>query len=286
MNLLDDIVGQHGYIEQQQEGFYAVRVRTIAGNLTSEQMRTVVNLADRYGNGQLHITTRQSLEIHWVQKKHLPAIFQEIREAGLLTAVRGARVMTVIACPGKRLCKRGIVDTVRLADEMNALLVGQETAAKTKIAISGCPNSCAKPQINDIGLHGVVLPVVATGCRACQICRQSCPRKAITICHDQVQIDASLCSGCRNCIHNCPQQAFKGEVQGYVLYLGGKIGRQPLLGQRVFEVLDEQQAMSYIQAILKAYRQTGLKGERIGAVIERIGLENFQREILNHLSGI
>jgi dissimilatory sulfite reductase (desulfoviridin) alpha/beta subunit len=61
-------IRQHGHIKQQQQGFVAVRIRTIAGNMTSDQLRKVAYLSDKYGQGQLHITTRQSVEIHWVQE--------------------------------------------------------------------------------------------------------------------------------------------------------------------------------------------------------------------------
>ena len=154
-------IRQHGHIKQQQQGFAAVRIRTIAGNMTSDQLRKVADLSDKYGQGQLHITTRQSVEIHWVQENQLETIFQEIQDFDLLLAVRGPRIMTVIACPGITLCKRGIGDTVMLANQLNDCMVGREMSGKTKIAVSGCPSSCAKPQINDIGLHSVMIPAVA-----------------------------------------------------------------------------------------------------------------------------
>ncbi|WP_371379344.1 4Fe-4S binding protein [Sporomusa aerivorans] len=273
-------IKQHGTIEQLQPGFAAVRIRTIAGNMTSDQFRTAAGLADKYGRGQLHITTRQSVEIHWVQTGQLAAAFRELLAAGLLLAVRGRRIMTVIACPGKALCRRGLGDTADLAAQLNAGMVGQELAGKTKIAVSGCPSACAKPQINDIGLHGVILPAVTGNCSLCNLCGQNCNSQAIEVRENNLSIDRDKCAGCGQCVKHCPHQALTAQKQGFAVYVGGKIGKKPLLGVKVFAVIPEQDALGYVQAILNAYRQLSLQGERIGDVIQRIGLPPFRQEII------
>jgi anaerobic sulfite reductase subunit C len=273
-------IRQHGHIEQRQKGFSAVRIRIIAGNMTSNQLRKVADLSDKYGQGQLHITTRQSVEIHWVQEKQFDKIFQEIHDSGLLLAVRGSRIMTVIACPGRTLCKKGIGDTVMLATHLNDVMVGRELSGKTKIAVSGCPNSCAKPQINDIGLHGVTIPIVTDGCIGCNFCVQSCKAEAIEVREFIPYIDRKKCIECGICVKICPKQVLIAERQGYAVYVGGKIGRKPMLGTKIFSVIPEQEAISYIQGILDVYNRLGFKGERIGAMINRIGIANFQKELL------
>lgn len=273
-------IRQHGHIKQQQQGFAAVRIRTIAGNMTSDQLRKVAYLSDKYGQGQLHITTRQSVEIHWVQENQLKTMFQEIYDFGLLLAVRGPRVMTVIACPGVTLCKRGIGDTTRLATQLNDCVVGRDLSGKTKIAVSGCPSSCAKPQINDIGLHGIIIPTVIEGCVGCNFCTQHCKVAAIKVEEMMPSIDSSKCIGCGACVKNCPQKALTAKRQGYAVYVGGKIGKKPMLGTKIFSVIPEQEAISCIQRILEAYSRLSFKGERIGTVINRIGMTNFQQEVL------
>ncbi|QDR79195.1 4Fe-4S dicluster domain-containing protein [Sporomusa termitida] len=276
----NNVIKQHGRIEQRQTGFVAVRIRTIAGNLTSSQLRKVADLCDKYGRGQLHITTRQSVEIHWVQEHRLNILLQEIHDLGLLLAVRGPRVLTVIACPGRGLCQRGISDTVLLAAQLNELMVGHELPGKTKIALSGCPNSCAKPQISDIGLHGVTIPAVAAGCAGCNSCVQGCKAEAIKVQQYVPHIDSNKCVGCGICIKNCPQQAVVARRRGYAVYVGGKIGRTPMLGTKILSAIPEQEAVFYIQAILDVYNRLSFKGERIGTAIKRIGVETFRQEIL------
>ncbi len=280
----NDPINKHGQIEQLQKGFFAVRIRTIAGNLSSEQLRKVAELTDKYGRGQLHITTRQSLEIHWVQELRLADLFREIQDAGLLLAVRGARMLSVIACPGRTLCQRGISDTIMLTNRLNEGMVGNELPGKTKIAVSGCPSSCAKPQINDIGLHGVSIPAVNGGCVGCGVCAQSCKVKAAQIHNGRLSINGSKCVGCGVCVKKCPHQVLSSERQGYAIYVGGKIGRVPMLGTKLFASIPEEEAVFYIETILDVYQQLSLEGERIGTVIKRIGLDTFREELFKKAS--
>ncbi len=275
----DSFIKRHGYLEQQQKGLFAIRIRTIAGNLTSVQMRNLADLSDKYGNGQLHITTRQSVEMHWVPESQLGDIFHEIHDLGLLPAVRGPRVLTTIACLGVALCKKAICDTKALAAQLDASMVGREQPGKTKIALSGCPNSCAKPQINDIGLHGVIVPSAVDGCVGCNNCVNICKAKAITVCDRVPYILVEKCISCGLCVRSCPKQALIGQNQGYTVFIGGKIGNKPMLGNKVFTVIPEKKAIFYIEAILCAYNRLAHKGERIGDVITRIGLAGFRQEI-------
>lgn len=283
MNDNHRLIEQHGYIKQQEDGLFAVRVRTIAGNLTSVHLRNLADLSDRYGNGQVHITTRQSVELHWIPEEKLDSIFQEINELGLLLAVRGPRILTVIACPGISLCKKGICNTENLAAQLNDLLVGHNQPSKTKIALSGCPNSCAKPQINDIGLHGFIVPIADSGCIGCKTCENVCKFQAVSIQDGRPYISVEKCIGCGLCVKFCPNHVLRIHKRGYSLYIGGKIGRKPILGSRIFAVIPEQDAISYIEIILQAYNQWAYENERIGDVINRVGLSSFLKEILQHV---
>ena len=270
-------------IEQKQKGFRAVRVRTIGGNLTSAQLRSLADLADQYGKGRVHITPRQSVEIHWVPQEKQDSMLQAIPDFDLLLAVRGARVLTTIACPGAALCKKGICDTDALTAQLNQLVVGREQPGKTKIAVSGCPNSCAKPQINDIGLHGVIIPSVSNGCVGCNDCVKVCKVNAISVQNNVPRIDFEKCVWCGLCVRSCSHQALIAEKQGYAVYIGGKIGRNPMLGRKIFEAIPEQQAAFIIEAILDAYRDVGQRGERLGEVIQRIGLDRFRQEMMKRV---
>ena len=77
-----------GIYAQRQEGYFMQRVKLAAGVISSQQARTVVNVAESFGKGTVHLTSRGSMEVHWLQGKDLPAIKQEFAKVGLTS--RGA----------------------------------------------------------------------------------------------------------------------------------------------------------------------------------------------------
>lgn len=266
---------QKGFIAQKQAGFYAMRIRTRGGNMSSAQLYKVAELADKYGQGQIHFTTRQAVEMCGVPEDFYTDIAREIMDAGLLPAVCGPRVRTIVACPGSRVCRFGIADTTTLAEQLDQLFVGTEVPSKTKLNISGCPNSCAKPQESDLGLQGVVIPRVQAGCVGCGACTRVCKVKAIAVADSVPIIDRELCVCCGLCVRACPKQALVTDKQGYNVFAGGKIGRQPGLGTKMFTAVGEQEAVRYIDALIRAYRLLARKGERISQTLARVGKENF-----------
>jgi anaerobic sulfite reductase subunit C len=274
---------QNGFIEQKQKGYYAMRIRTRGGNMTSEQLRHVADLADKYAQGKLHFTTRQAVEMPWVPEIHYEAIMHEIVALGLLPAVCGPRFRTIVACPGAQVCKFGLQDVTTLAEQLDELCVGRELPAKTKLGISGCPNSCAKPQENDIGLQGTVLPKAGDGCVGCGACVKVCKAAAVKVADNSPKFDTTQCIGCGQCIKICPRKAIEQGQEGYQLYAGGKIGRFPQLGRVLVRLIPAQDAVLYIEAVLAVYVRLANKGERVAQMLKRIGYETFVVELNNEV---
>lgn len=77
-----------GIYRQRQEGFFMQRVKLAAGAISAEQARTVAAVATRYGKGEIHLTTRGSMEIHWLQEDQLPDVKRALATVGLTS--RGA----------------------------------------------------------------------------------------------------------------------------------------------------------------------------------------------------
>ena len=77
-----------GIYKQRQEGFFMQRVKLPAGVLSAEQACKVAAVADRFGRGAVHLTTRGSMEIHWIKEEDLPVVKQELAKVGLTS--RGA----------------------------------------------------------------------------------------------------------------------------------------------------------------------------------------------------
>ncbi len=77
-----------GIYKQRQEGFYMQRVKLPAGVISAGQARTVATVSTRFGQGTIHLTTRGSMEIHWLKEENLPQVKRELAMAGLTS--RGA----------------------------------------------------------------------------------------------------------------------------------------------------------------------------------------------------
>jgi len=275
-----DELKKDGFLRQKQKDTYIVRFRSIAGNLTSDQLRELADLADKYGRGYIHVTTRQGAEIPWVDMKKCNKMNKEIKAKGLNTGASGPRIRTVAACPGNEVCRYGLMNSRATACELDTAFFGRPAPVKTKIAVTGCPNSCAKPQENDIGLMGAVEPGLnEEKCTGCGLCQKVCPNKAISIVEGRPVIDKTRCLLEGRCISSCPVDAMQEQRRGYLLYAGGKIGRKAQLGRVVADFVRENEVTEAVEKVLAAFETLAQKGERIADTIARVGIEDFRTEM-------
>jgi sulfite reductase (ferredoxin) len=144
-------------ISQRQPGFKAAVVRLPSGDITSEQMFMLADLAERYANGNIRTTINQNLIVRWIPDSQLPHFYQELVEQGL--GDPGAEgVEDIVACPGTDTCGLGITSSKGLARALAEVFPAGQTPDDLKgvdVKISGCHNSCAQHHIATIGLHGV-----------------------------------------------------------------------------------------------------------------------------------
>ena len=274
-----------GFIPQRQQGYLIMRVRNCSGNMTAEGLRKLADLAERYGNGQVHVTTRQAVEIPGVKEELFEEALQAIRDAGLLPAVCGPRIRPIVACPGTDSCPYGLRATRILAKKLDDQFVTKDLPAKTKIAISGCPNSCTKPQGNDIGFKGVVEPLIDhESCIICGACVRRCPSEAMKIEDETLHIDDAKCLSCGVCIRLCPKKALCPGRQGYNIYVGGKGGRYSSESELLASFVEEEQVISYLEAILATYEELAATGERLHFLLTRTGLPNFKQKVAEKIT--
>ena len=144
-------------VNQRQLGFAAAVIKLPSGDITSEQMFALANLAEKYSNGNIRTTIDQNLIIRWIPDFRLHEFFDELAAEGLGTP--GADLVEdIVACPGTDTCGLGITSSKGLARSLAELFPPGETPDDLKgvnIKISGCHNSCAQHHIATIGLHGV-----------------------------------------------------------------------------------------------------------------------------------
>ncbi len=144
-------------ITQKQAGYAAVVIKLPMGDLTSQQMFLVSDLAERYSNGNLRTTINQILIVRWVPETNVQEFYDDLVAASL--ADPGAELVEdIIACPGTDTCGLGITSSKGLSRAMAEIFppgLVPEDLKDVSVKISGCHNSCAQHHIATIGLHGV-----------------------------------------------------------------------------------------------------------------------------------
>jgi len=150
---------KRGFIRQRQEGFFVLRTRMAFGTYNGKTLDVIKRIAEKYARGIAHATTRQGLEVPFIKLEDIPNVEKELAANSILTGTSGARVRTTTVCPGNNWCKSGLIDTFLLEKRIDVeagVKCGADLPHKLKIAISGCPNGCTRPQFTDIGIHGKI----------------------------------------------------------------------------------------------------------------------------------
>jgi sulfite reductase (ferredoxin) len=145
----------HVGIRAQRDGNYYVGFAPRVGRLDADALFAIADLADRYGSGRIRTTAQQKMVIVDVPADQAEALAAELAAADLRVRPTSFRRHTM-ACTGIEFCKLAIVETKALAasliDELERRL--PDFDAPVTINVNGCPNSCARIQVADIGLKG------------------------------------------------------------------------------------------------------------------------------------
>ena len=272
-----------GMIQQKQKEYFAMRLHAVGGDFTAEQMKKVAYVAETFGRGQIHLSTRQGIEIHFVHYSNLEIARKELEGAGIEMGTCGPRIRIIAACPGETTCKWGIIDTKAIAHDLDEKHFREETPYKFKLAVTGCPHNCAKASENDIGVMGGIEPAWDSSvCADCGLCVDSCPMSAIQKIDEGYVRDTSKCISCSICTSSCPAEAWKPARHGFILWIGGTMGKTPRLATRLPGIIESKDELySLIDRAIEYYRRNGRKRERFGHTIDRIGVKKVKEEILH-----
>jgi len=275
-----------GLIKHKARDLFAIRLRIIVGKMTADELCKVGEVSKKYGDGMLHLTVRQGIEIQGIPFNDLQKAKDELEADGIYVGACGPRFRVVTACPGGGICPNGLVPTQDLGIAFNEEFYGSDEGLnlphKFKVTVSGCTASCSKPQENDFGFHGQVEPELSEDeCTGCGICEATCREGAIIMNGEGLPVrDPLKCIFCGDCIKNCPTDAWIAKRSGLAAYAGGHWGRHPVLGKKVADFVEPDEAKAMIRKALAFYKHEGRRGERFGTTIERVGFEEFKEKIL------
>jgi len=157
-----------GWLVNKGGETFSARVVTVSGKMTTEQMQALAAAAQRFGRGEVALTSRMSVEVPGVPASMIEVFEAALAAVGLSVGGTGPRVRPIVACKGT-LCPHGLIDTFSLAEKFHRRFYegwhDVTLPAKFKIGVGGCPNNCVKPNLNDIGIVGAVLPGGGRGYR-------------------------------------------------------------------------------------------------------------------------
>lgn len=270
---------QSGVLRLRENGVVSLRVKAVAGLLSAEQLETLARTARDYGRGEVCTTARLNLEVPGVARADVSRAAATLAEAGLVLGSTGPAVRSVVACKGT-VCRHGCCDTFALARTLEEAEGGRPLPRKLKIAIAGCPNNCARVQLNDIGFMGRRYPRFdAEACTRCGACETVCKEGAIAVTDDGLVFSPEHCIGCGDCISACPAGAVGIADEGLSLFLGGRAGREIRLGTAVPGLVAEADVPLVTERIITYFAEHAFSGERFVQMMDRLGEETVLREL-------
>lgn len=279
----------------KERGKTASRVRVPGGHMDACYLSMIQDIAEKYGNGTVHITNRQGFEIPGIDYADMPKVNEmlqpiieglDINQTDPGTGYPASGTRNVSACIGNRVCPYACYDTTAFAKRIEKAIFPNDL--HFKIALTGCPNDCAKVRMHDFGIMGMTLPHLdPSRCVNCGACVKYCRRKsveALETVNYRPKRNEEKCIGCGECVLNCPASAWtRDEKKYYRLILLGRTGkRNPRLGEDFIKWVDED---SIIKIILNTYKYVehyidrsapGGK-EHIGYIVDRTGFEEFKK---------
>lgn len=275
-------IADYGGIGRQGDGNHFVRIRAKpSGWYSLDEVKEIVKIAEKY-NGRIKMTNRGGFEIHNISPFDAEDIALELVEKDIITGSEGPLVRATLACPGEGNCKSGLIPTTELCSIIEDNFKEHPAPYKFKIAISGCPNKCVRPQIHDIGIVGVKFPVVNDNCNGCGRCADVCKVEAINVRGETSYTNYNVCIGCGKCIKACPNEGRDVKEEGYMVYIGGKSGREVVEGISM-KLMSLDEILNLIDKVLIVYHKYAKKPqrERLSAVMERVEKGKFLEEVMN-----
>lgn len=223
---------------------------TLVANLKEEQIDELISALesmDAVGGRHLRVTVRDGFEISGVPESVAQRLQALLSSLGIEHYTLERSPVHISGCHHLFDCPRDLVGTELLADRLHQVVDDSrverillesvrghvDPRSRLKIAVAGCTSCCNAPQVQDFGVMAKVEPeVTGKACEAgCTKCVDICEDQAVALPGGLPVVDAKRCIDCGQCVRVCPTGALGVKRQGYEIFEGGRLGRDPRVGQ-------------------------------------------------------
>lgn len=280
-------VKSEGFLRNRGTDNFSARIITVNGKITAAQQKLIGDAAEKFGRGEVLFTSRMTIEIPGIPYEKIRDFQDYIAKEGLFTGGTGAKVRPVVSCKGT-VCIHGTIDSFEISEEIHKRFFLDYNSVKLphkfKVAVGGCPNNCVKPDLNDLGIVGQMVPNydkdLCMGCKKCAV-EDTCPMGAAKVVDGILEM-SDECKNCGKCIGKCNFDAIPDGERGYKIFIGGMWGKRPQVAKPLSKIFKSpKEVYDVIEKMLLLYREQGQTRERVAQTVNRIGFENVEAQLLS-----
>ena len=137
----------------QKDGTFSVIPQMPGGVTSSDQLRRIADVADKYNVPMVKLTGGQRIDLLGIAKENLPGVWKDLDMPSGYAYSKTYR--TCKSCVGTEFCRYGVGDSTSLALKIEQKFQGLESPAKLKLATAGCPRNCSEAMVKDVGAVAV-----------------------------------------------------------------------------------------------------------------------------------